>query len=79
MTITRNLQTFTFLLVFIFTNLVAEEKKIKLRGISNNETFKPIQISISPDLLKIDKVKDLKSIYEAAKEFAIKTDNQLKT
>ena len=75
----RNLQTFTFLLVFIFTNLVAEEKKIKLRGISDNETFKPIQISISPDLLKIDKVKDLKSTYEAAKEFANKTDKQLKS
>ena len=56
--IMRNLQTFTFLLVFVFTNLVAEEKKIKLRSISDNKTFKPIQISISPDLLKIDKVKD---------------------
>ena len=76
----KNIKTslFSLLLMILFSAGIAEEKKIKLRGISNNNTLKPIQISISPDLLEIDKIKDLKSTYEAAKEFANKTDKQLK-
>jgi len=76
---TFNTSVFSLLLMLLFSTGIAEEKKIKLRGINNNKTFKPIQISISPDLLKTDKIKDLKSTYEAAKEFANKTDKQLKS
>ena len=74
---TFNTSVFSLLLMLLFSTGIAEEKKIKLRGINNNKTFKPIQISISPDLLKTDKIKDLKSTYEAAKEFANKTDKAI--
>ena len=38
------------------------------------EKLKPIEISISPDLLNLEKVKELKNKYKTAKEYAIKTD-----
>ena len=62
----------------IITGANADEKKLKLRGSSNNLELKSVQINISPDLLKIDKALELKSKYKVAKEFAIKTDESLK-
>ena len=62
----------------IITIVSAEEKKLKFRGIGNAEELKSVQINISPDLLKIDKALELKSKYKVAKEFAIKTDQNLK-
>ena len=55
----------------------AEEKKLKLRGSANDSELKPVQINVSPDLLKIDKVLELKSKYKVAKNFAIETDKNL--
>ena len=65
-------------LLFLNGTANADEKKLKLRGSSNNLELKSVQINISPDLLKIDKALELKSKYKVAKEFAIKTDESLK-
>jgi len=63
----------------LFGSMVnAEEKKLKFRGSTSNSELKPVQINVSPDLLKIDKVLELKSKYKAAKNFAIETDKSLK-
>ena len=55
----------------------AEEKKIKLRGIDKAQEFKQVQINISPDLLKFNKLEKLKSNYETAEKFALETDKNL--
>ena len=62
----------------LITVSLADEKKLKFRGNNNFEKLKPIEISISPDLLNLEKVKKLKNKYKTAKEFAIKTDQNLK-
>ncbi|MBL6758518.1 MAG: trypsin-like peptidase domain-containing protein [Pelagibacteraceae bacterium] len=71
--------TFSGLLItLLITVSLADEKKLKFRDNNNSETLKPIQISISPDLLNLKKAKELKNKYKVAKEFAIKTDQSLK-
>ena len=50
---------------------------MKFRGIASDSELKPVQINVSPDLLKIDKVLELKSKYKVAKNFAIETDKNL--
>ena len=65
-------------MILSFSAGIAEEKKIKLRGINNSNEFKPLEITISPDLLNVDKALELKTKYKVAKEFAIKTDQSLK-
>ena len=66
-------------LVFFLNGISnADEKKIKLRSGHNSENLKPLQITISPDLLNIDKALELKSKYKIAKEFSIRTDQTLK-
>ena len=47
----------------------ADEKDIKLRGSDNSDNLEPVQITISPDLLDIDKALSLKSKYKIASEF----------
>ena len=69
---------FVIFIVLLSSIVNAEEKKIKFRGISNDTDLKPVQISVSPDLLKTDEFLDLKSKYKAAKNFAIETDKNLK-
>jgi S1-C subfamily serine protease len=69
---------YSLIFALIITTVSAEEKKLKFRGIGNAEELKSVQINISPDLLKIDKALELKSKYKVAKEFAIKTDQNLK-
>ena len=69
---------YSLIFAMIITIVSAEEKKLKFRGIGNAEELKSVQINISPDLLKIDKALELKSKYKVAKEFAIKTDQNLK-
>ena len=65
-------------LLFLNGTANADEKNIKLRGGHNSEDLKPVQITISPDLLNIDKALELKSKYKIAKEFSITTDKTLK-
>ena len=71
---------FVFVISFVLLGSIvnAEEKKLKFRGINKTEEFQNVQINISPDLLKIDKVLELKSKYKIAKNFAIETDKNLK-
>ena len=74
----------TRLLVFVISFVLlgsiinAEEKKLKFRGIGSDSELKPVQINISPDLLKTDEFFKLKSEYKAAKNFAIKINKNLK-
>ena len=56
----------------------ADEKNIKTRSGHNSENLEPVQITISPDLLDIDKALELKSKYKIAKEFSTTTDQNLK-
>ena len=65
-----------FLFLFEISN--ADVKNIKTRSGHNSENLKPVQISISPDLLATDKVLDLKSKHKIAKEFSLSTDKTLK-
>ncbi len=65
-----------FLFLFEISN--ADVKNIKTRSGHNSEDLKPVQISISPDLLETDKVLDLKSKHKIAKEFSLSTDKTLK-
>ena len=66
-------------LVFLLFGSVVngEEKKLKFRGIANDSELKPIQINVSPDLIKTDEFLELKSKYKTAKNFAIETDKNL--
>ena len=75
--IISNFKIFTFLFVFIFTNLVAEEKKIKTRGTSESQQFKKIEINISPDLLNLEELKKLKNSLIIANNYAIEIDKTL--
>ena len=73
-----NLTVCGLVITLLITVSLADEKKLKFRGNNNSETLKPIEISISPDLLDLEKAKELKNKYKVAKEFAIKTDQSLK-
>ena len=68
--------TIIFSISFEISN--ADVKNIKTRSGHNSENLKPVQISISPDLLETDKVLDLKSKHKIAKEFSLSTDKTLK-
>ena len=72
------LPVFILVLLLLGFSVQAEDKKLKFRGITSDSELKPVQINVSPDLLKIDKVLELKSKYKAAKNFAIETDKSLK-
>ena len=67
----------TAFLILLGLTVNAEEKKIKLRGIDKAQEFKQVQINVSPDLLKFDKLEKLKSNYETAEQFALETDKNL--
>ena len=73
-----NLIVFSFLLTLLSSVSLSDENKLKFRGLKNSEVLEPLQITISPDLLNIEKAIELKSNYKIAKEFAIKTDQVLK-
>ena len=66
------IRTPVFVIFFVLLGSIvnAEEKKLKFRGSTSDSELKPVQINISPDLLKIDKVLELKSKYKIAKNFA---------
>ena len=44
--------------------IIAEEKKIKTRGNSQDKEFKKIEIDISPDLLNLEELKKLKEYWK---------------
>jgi S1-C subfamily serine protease len=67
----------TLLICLLLTNSFAEEKTLKFRGKNSSENFKPVEISVSPDLLKKEKATKFKKEYKIAKEFALETDQNL--
>ena len=71
---------FVYVISFVLLGSIinAEEKKLKFRGIASDSELKPVQINVSPDLLKTDEFLKLKSKYKVAKNFAIETHKDLK-
>ena len=65
------------LLILSLNLSLADEAKIKTRGINNNEQLKRIDINLSPDLLKISEFEKLKYDYKTAKNFAFTKDKNL--
>ena len=65
------------LFILLGFTVSAEEKKLKFRGTTNDSEFKQVEINISPDLLKFNKLEKLKSNYETAEKFALETDKNL--
>jgi len=65
------------LLILSLNFSLADEAKIKTRGINNNEKLKKIEINLSPDLLKINEFEKLKYDYKSAKNFAFTEDKNL--
>ena len=51
----NNLTVSGLIITLLITVSLADEKKLKFRGNNNSETLKPIEISISPDLLDLEK------------------------
>jgi hypothetical protein len=51
--------------------IIAEEKKIKTRGNSQDKEFKKIEIDISPDLLNLEEIKQLKKNIITANNFTV--------
>ena len=74
------IRTPVFVIFFVLLSFIvnAEEKKLKFRGIASDSELKPVQINVSPDLLKTDEFLKLKSKYKVAKNFAIETHKDLK-
>ena len=57
--------------------IIAEEKKIKTRGNSQDKEFKKIEIDISPDLLNLEELKKLKKNIITANNFTVELDKTL--
>ncbi len=63
--------TVLILLLFSINFVIADEKKVKTRGKSQDKEFKKIEINISPDLLDLEEIKKLKKNLSAANNYAI--------
>ena len=76
----NNFLFYIFLFIFLFSIGIsnADEKNIKTRSGHNSENLKPVQITVSPDLLDVNKALEFKSKYKIAKEFSFSTDKTLK-
>ena len=67
----------TLFLIFSMNLIIAEEKKIKTRGNSQDKEFKKIEINISPDLLNLEEIKQLKKNIITANNFTVELDKTL--
>ena len=67
----------TLFLIFSMNLIIAEEKKIKTRGNSQDKEFKKIEIDISPDLLNLEELKKLKKNIITANNFTVELDKTL--
>ena len=56
---------------------IAEDKKIKTRGKSDDKQFKKVEINISPDLLDLEELKKLKNNLTIANNYAVEIDKTL--
>ena len=64
-------------MIFSMNLIIAEEKKIKTRGNSQDKEFKKIEIDISPDLLNLEELKKLKKNIITANNFTVELDKTL--
>ena len=65
------------LLILSLNFSIAEDKKIKTRGKSDDKQFKKVEINISPDLLDLEELKKLKNNLTIANNYAIEIDKTL--
>ena len=73
----KKILTVLILLLFSINFVIADEKKVKTRGKSQDKEFKKIEINISPDLLDLEEIKKLKKNLSAANNYAIELDKTL--
>ena len=73
----RKILTVLILLLFSINFVIADEKKVKTRGKSQDKEFKKIEINISPDLLDLEELKKLKKNLTTANNYAIELDKTL--
>ena len=71
-----------FLIIFSIIALssnfsFAEEKKVKMRSGSKSNNFKKVEINISPDLINIDALKNIKENFNTANKYAQELDKTL--
>ena len=71
-----------FLIIFSIIALTsnfsfAEEKKVKMRSGSKSNDFKKVEINISPDLINIDALKNIKENFNTANKYAQELDKTL--
>ncbi len=64
-------------LALSFNFSIAEHKKIKTRGKSDDKQFKKVEINISPDLLDLEELKKLKNNLTIANNYAVEIDKTL--
>ena len=72
-----------FLIIFSIIALsfnfsFAEEKKIKMRSSPKSNNFKKVEINISPDLINIEEIKNLKKNINTASKYAKELDSTLR-
>ena len=65
------------ILLINFSILHADQKKIKKRGIADNTETKNIEINISPDLINLEVLKNLKENFKTASNYASVLDENL--
>ena len=73
----KKISTFFILFIFSINFVIADEKKVKTRGKSQDKEFKKIEINISPDLLDLEELKKLKKHLTNANNYAIELDKTL--
>ena len=57
--------------------MLADQKKVKTRGIADNTEIKNIEINISPDLINLEDLKKLKENFKTASNYASVLDENL--
>ena len=73
----KKISTFFILFIFSINFVIADDKKVKTRGKSQDKEFKKIEINISPDLLDLEELKKLKKHLTTANNYAIELDKTL--
>ena len=73
----KKLLSILVVLILSLNFSIAEDKKIKTRGKSDDKQFKKVEINISPDLLDLEELKKLKNNLTIANNYAIEIDKTL--
>ena len=73
----KKIPSILVLLILSLNFSIAEDKKIKTRGKSDDKQFKKVEINISPDLLDLEELKKLKNNLTIANNYAVEIDKTL--